>query len=195
MRAWLFPLLLALGLSGCGFKLAGADNWPADWPGYRIDNRLAGIVGEDFAQKLRVALAQDGLDPAAEPAVTLRLLRLDQRKHISALDANGRAAEFELQNRLRFQVLAGGHLSPEYAVVAQRRLSFDPSLALAKQQEEAQIGQALAAELIELLILRVEAELQGLRAVVATPTPRAPEPLEAGAASDSQTRADPQNAP
>lgn len=156
-------ICVLLALTACGFRLAGTASWPVEWPGFRLDNQLAGIDGEDFTDLLRGRLLRAGLDPQAEPFARIRLRSLEQRKLTSALDANGRAAEFEIQNRLVFQVDAGGRISPELAVVAQRRLSFDPGLALAKQQEEVAIKAALDNELVELLLLRVEAELRALK--------------------------------
>ena len=63
---------------------------------------------------------------------------------------------------IRDRLTAGEVTSQVLSVVAQRRLSFDPALALAKQQEEAQIKEALVRELINLLLLRSEAELRVL---------------------------------
>lgn len=163
MRAWVAASLLAMGLAGCGFRLAGVSTWPVDlWPGYALQSRLAGIDGEDFSAAVRAQLDLAGVSRLAQPRAKLVLHSLDQRKIVSALDARGQAAEFELQGRLRFRVDAGGQTSPLLQVVAQRRLSFDPSVALAKQQEEVQIEAALRRELIELLLLRVEAELRGI---------------------------------
>ncbi len=174
---------LAAGLAicllvACGFRMEGQSSWPSDWSGYRLDNQLQGIEGEDFADALQLRLEQSGVQRDAEPAVTIRLLKLGQRKIVSALDARGQAAEFELQRKVEFRVLAAGRLSPTFSVIAQRRLSFDPNLALAKQQEEALIVTALTRELTELLILRVQAELRGISAATEPP------PTEAGASSD-----------
>ena len=168
LRLLLGGLLLAL--AGCGFRLAGVSSWPQqEFPGYAIDSQLEGIDGEDFEETLRLALEAIGLEEELRPAAQLELVALDARKIISALDATGQAVEFELQQRLRFRLLAMGERSPLLAVVAQRRLSFDPAIALAKQEEEAQIELALRAELAELMLLRVEAELRSLMAAPTTP--------------------------
>lgn len=155
-------LLLLVVPAACGFHVVGMGSWPEAWPGYRIASQLAGIEGEDFSSALQRALVRRGADPEQTPRVEITLRALTARKAISALDARGQAAEFELQRQLAFRVRAGAYASPELQVTAQRRLSFDPALALAKQQEEAQIEEALNRELIELLILRLEAELRAL---------------------------------
>lgn len=153
-------VLLAWALVSCGFRLEGHSTWPDSWPGYRIQSQLVGIGGETFVDALQLDLEQRGVSGSAAPAVRIRLIELAERKLTSALDASGRAAEFELQRQLRFQLTAGEVTSQVLSVVAQRRLSFDPALALAKQQEEAQIKEALVRELINLLLLRSEAELR-----------------------------------
>lgn len=160
-------VLLSLILSGCGFHLQGTSSWPEEWRGYRIDSQLNDIDGEVFVDALAFELEQRGVQLNAEPIVTIRLINLGQRKIVSALDARGQAAEFELQRKVEFRVAAGDRLSPILAVIAQRRLSFDPQLALAKQQEEAQIVRALTRELTELLLLRTEGELRGITALSA----------------------------
>lgn len=163
-------VLAALALvASCGFRLEGQSSWPPEWRGYQLENQLRGIEGEDFAGALQLRLEQSGVERDAKPAATIRLISLSQRKIVSALDARGQAAEYELQRRVEFRVRAGGRQSPTFSVIAQRRLSFDPSLALAKQQEEAQIVSALTRELTELLVLRVEAELRGISATASPP--------------------------
>ncbi len=163
-------MLAALALvASCGFRLEGQSSWPLEWQGYQLENRLRGIEGEDFADALQLRLEQNGVQRDVEPAATIQLLSLSQRKIVSALDARGQAAEYELQRKVEFRVRAAGRQSPPFSVIAQRRLSFDPSLVLAKQQEEAQIVSALTRELTELLILRVEAELRGISATSAPP--------------------------
>lgn len=159
----------AMFLAGCGFHLQGTSSWPADWAGYRVDSRLEGIDGEGFVDALEFELEQRGVKRGVDPLATIHLLRLGQRKIVSALDARGQAAEFELQRKVEFRVAAGGRLSPILSVIAQRRLSFDPQLALAKQQEEALIVRALTRELTDLLLLRAEAELRGITALSAKP--------------------------
>lgn len=169
LRRRLLALAALALLVSCGFRLEGQSSWPAEWQGYELDNQLQGIEGEDFADALQLRLEQSGVRRDVSPAATIRLLKLGQRKLVSALDARGQAAEFELQRKVEFRVLANGRLSPTFSVVAQRRLSFDPNLALAKQQEEALIVAALTRELTDLLILRVEAELRGISATSERP--------------------------
>ena len=173
-RQWRAAIIVAACsvIVACGFRLQGASSWPTEWAGYRVESRLQGIDGEDFIDALQLELEQRGVQRGVEPVAVIRLLNLGQRKIVSALDARGQAAEFELQRRVEFRIIAGGRTSPPLAVIAQRRLSFDPNLALAKQQEEAQIIRALTRELTDLLLLRVEAELRAVSAVSAGP-PRA----------------------
>lgn len=114
----------------------------------------------EFAGLLDQALQYRGLRPAPSAAFSLQLTSLQDSKLVAAIGGDGKAVEYELRRVIRYQIIAGDWRSVVFSESANRRLSFEPSQVLAKELEETRLRQALSRELIELIILRAEAELR-----------------------------------
>ncbi len=167
--------LAGLLLAGCGFKLQGSDRWPAQWRSFALAFESRDPELRRLAMLARERLIQRRLQENGDGFV-LDLRRLRDRKLIAAIGGDGKAVEFELQRDLRFQLRAGTQRSPVFTVSASRRFSFDPAVLLAKEAEEERLQTELSREIIELMLLRTEAQLRAWSAAVA------PAPDEAKAA-------------
>ncbi len=153
--------LLALLLLGCGFHLQGSLSWPAQWRAYQLDFPARDLPMARFVHQLDQALRQRGLRPAPDGALRIELRSLSDRKTVAAIGGDGKAVEFDLLRELQFQLITDdGWRSELFSLSSNRRLSFDPSVVLAKEVEEEQLRRALSRDLIELLVLRAEAELR-----------------------------------
>ncbi len=153
--------LLLLGLlAGCGFHLQGSYSWPAQWRSYQLDFPARDLAMARFVQQLGQTLRQRGLEPAPDGALRMNLLSLTDRKTVAAIGGDGKAVEFDLLRELRFQLVTADWRSEVFTVTSNRRLSFDPTVVLAKEAEEEQLRRALSRDLIEMLVLRAEAELR-----------------------------------
>lgn len=149
-------------LSACGFQLQGSHNWPSDWPHYQLDYSARKPAMLYFATALDRALQQRGVTAQGEPRFTIKLHNLRDTRLVAAIGADGKAVEYELGRHIDFQILAGEWRSQVYSLSADRRMSFDPTVVLAKEAEEARLREGLSRDLIELLLLRAEVELRSL---------------------------------
>lgn len=162
MSRLLAAVVLGLGLAGCGFQLQGQDRWPAEWREYRLDFPARDPAIASFVDQLDEALSQRGLQPAQAEGkfVTIALRSLRDSKTVAAIGGDGKAVEFEVRRRVEVQLLGSDWRSEVFDLTSQRRLSFDPSVVLAKEAEEQRLREGLSRDLIELLLLRTEAELK-----------------------------------
>ncbi len=163
-RGLLIALMGAVVLSaGCGFRLQGQSSWPQQWHRYLLDYPARDPAMVAFVDLLEESLGYRGLINGGEPAVRIELRSLRDGKTIAAIGGDGKAVEFELQRALAFQLHTANWSSSLFELSSSRRLSFDPSVVLAKEAEEDQLRLALSRDLIELLILRAEAELRAVQ--------------------------------
>jgi LPS-assembly lipoprotein len=148
-----------LTLAACGFRLRGdyqfafskiAVEAPAGVPYLlELNRQLAGI------QQLQ--LSQIG-DSHYKEALRLRLLENSSEKKILALSAGGRVREFQLERRLRFDLVdaQGREWIASETIVLTRDFTFNDSQALAKEGEERMLIADMHNDLINQLLRRLQ---------------------------------------
>jgi len=156
-RALPAVLLAAALATGCGFQLKGAAGLPAGLgPIYpSLPDDLS-----PFAVELRDALARaDAVTAgtAGEAGTVVRVLEDRTGRRVLAVSARNTPTEFEIFYVVEYSVQRG-----DTEVVAPQRLeltrnfSFDERLVLAKGHEEEILRQALARDLADLVLRRLE---------------------------------------
>lgn len=174
---------LALLIAGCGFRLAGTRPLPPALQVVHIDVITPYRVSEPPVESaLRADLLRRGATIAEEagPEVTqIVLSELDESRQVLSIGPDGKALEFRLVTRVRYEVRQGPVvLVQPGTLLATRDYSFEPEQILAKEAEEARLREFIQTELAELLMLRLEAQLSRLPV---TPPAVAPA-IEPGAA-------------
>lgn len=157
-------LILWLGvLPGCGFHLRGALELP---PEKRVI-ALQGIpLNHPFAGEIRqiLALSQGELvaDPKAAGSV-LVVSEVQEDRRVLSLDQNGKAIEFELIFRLRFEAHApDGKLLIPPEPIAIHRVYLNPQLdVIGKAVEEGVIREEMRREAAQTLLRRLRKVLEG----------------------------------
>jgi LPS-assembly lipoprotein len=151
----------ALLLAGCGFRLRGV-------PQFAFGSLyIAAPEGSQLALQLRRTLEATGgglrvlSDPAALPQAeaVFELLAEQQERSVVGLNASGQARELELRLRIRFRLRnqAGSELIAPTEIVQQRELSYNETLALAKEAEEALLYRDMRRDLVQQLVRRLAA--------------------------------------
>lgn len=151
----------ALLLGGCGFRLRGV-------PQFAFGSLyIAAPEGSQLALQLRRTLEATGgglrvlSDPAALPQAeaVFELLAEQQERSVVGLNASGQARELELRLRIRFRLRnqAGSELIAPTEIVQQRELSYNETLALAKEAEEALLYRDMRRDLVQQLVRRLAA--------------------------------------
>lgn len=157
-------LILWLGwLSGCGFHLRGALELP---PEKRVI-ALQGIpLNHPFAGEIKQILAMSQGELVADPKAASSVLvvsEVQEDRRVLSLDQNGKAIEFELIFRFRFEARApdGKILSPPEPI-AIHRVYLNPQLdVIGKAVEEGMIWAEMRQEAAQALLRRLKKVLEG----------------------------------
>jgi LPS-assembly lipoprotein len=155
-------LALLLALAGCGFHLEGSTPLPASLAVVQV---FASDTQSDFYFGLRKALMAAGtrIDDAGQDAsgAVIHILNdsaLERTLTVSTLNV---PTEYELTYKVRFSVTVKGRevIAPEEHSLV-RDYSYSESAQLAKERENAILRQALAHDLVSVVMRRL-ASLSG----------------------------------
>ncbi|MBI3171167.1 MAG: hypothetical protein HYZ32_01070 [Hydrocarboniphaga effusa] len=157
-------VLSALLLAGCGFHLAGSRPLPAALESVYIDLVTPYRVSKPpLEAALRTRLLRRGTQVTGSQGsarTTLRLTDLSESRQVLSVDPFGKAVEYQLTTRVRFELIGGSQvLIPPDALQVSRDYSFNAQQVLAKEAEETRLQAFIQDELAELLLLRIEAAL------------------------------------
>ncbi len=150
---WVLGTLL---IGGCGFHLEGRLLLPAAMQRPYIE---APDQQSDFVQSLRRQMLIAGAHPVDSPqraTAVIDILYDAPTRRVLSVSAQNRPTEYQLTYTVRFSVTAGGKelLRPQQ-VSSFRSYSFDESLLLAKDHEEAILRQAMGHDLADIVMQRL----------------------------------------
>lgn len=177
LQAWM--LLVPLLMTACGFHLAGTRPLPSALLTVYIDVVAPyRVVQPPLETSLRAILQRRGADVRGEQSAgttEIRLTDLNESREVLSVGIDGKAIEFRLVTSVKYQVFRDGKsLIEPGALRLTRDYSFQPEQVLAKEAEEARLREFIQAEMAELMLLRLDAQLGLLPPV---PVPVAPDAL------------------
>ena len=158
-RRTLLCLAPAALLSACGFRLRGVPEFgfetlyiaaPATSPLAReLTRTLEGSGG-----KLRVVREATGMTTAQ---AIMDLVMEQQERAVVGLNASGQVRELQLRLRVKFRLRtpAGVELIPETEILQQRDISYNETIALAKEAEEALLYRNMRTDIVQQLMRRL----------------------------------------
>jgi LPS-assembly lipoprotein len=160
-RRTLLPLLAIAPLAGCGFRLRGV-------PVFAFKSLYINApAGSSLARELQRTLEGSGSpvkvlrDPASMPTaeVILDLLQEQQERVVVGQNASGQVRELQLRLRIRFRLRtpAGAEWIPDTELLQQRDISYNETIALAKEAEEALLYRTMQTDLVQQLMRRLAA--------------------------------------
>ena len=159
----IFVLLPAVLVSGCGFKLRGAPDWPPELDPIHI----GGLGVRDplylmLVQNLRAAGAEVLGTPSPE-AAELRVLSLREQRRVLSVTGAARVSEYELIRVLDTELRIPGEAEPLSLgrLEASRIYVFDAASVLTLGEREEELAQAMNRDLVRMLALRVQAAMRG----------------------------------
>ena len=155
--ARLLALALTLLAAGCGFRLQGAATLPPT-----LDSVYVAVPDtlSSFAVELDRALERAGAQRAASPgeAEAVIRVRMDRSgRRVLSVSARNTPQEFEIFYRVEYAIERGGSevVAPQRLELT-RNFSFDESQLLAKDREQEILRDAMARDLADLVLRRLE---------------------------------------
>jgi len=146
-------------LSACGFRLRGV-------PEFGFNSLyIAAPASSPLARELQRTLEGSGgklqllRDPAAMPTAgaILDLLQEQQERAEVGLNASGQVRELQLRLKVKFRLrtAAGVEMIPETEIQQQRDMSYNETLALSKEAEEALQYRNMQTDIVQQLLRRL----------------------------------------
>ena len=150
------PILLML--ASCGFHLQGRTPLPESFAYTFIDTK---DEQTDFVQDLRKALISSGakvIRTQASAGATIQVLDDALTERVLSVSARNIPTEYELTYKVKFSVTSAGKSLIEHEEIsATRDFSFDETQLLAKEREQEILREALARDLVALVMRRLAA--------------------------------------
>ncbi|HSV36754.1 MAG TPA: LPS assembly lipoprotein LptE [Ramlibacter sp.] len=158
-RTLLIVLAAATVLAGCGFQLRQAPKFAFDsiHVGAPASSTLGNELKRTIATGGSVTVVDAGRINTAQ--VVLDVLADQREKVVVGLTAAGQVREFQLRTRLKFRLRTpqGKELIPETELLQQRDISFNESVALAKEAEENLLYRDMQTDIVQQLMRRLAA--------------------------------------
>lgn len=154
-------LLAAIGLAplaaACGFRLRGARELPFEtiYLGFGPNSPL----GSELARNIRAGTSTKVVDNAKDAQAVFEILSQSTDREVLSVNAQGRAREFTLRQRLTFRLHDGKgseYLGPTQVAV-QRDVAFDDAQALAFEAETALLYRDMQTDLVQQILRRLAA--------------------------------------
>jgi LPS-assembly lipoprotein len=166
--AVLFAIAVTLTLTACGFQLRGAATYP--FTSVFVQRPAAFGVGTINVTGTAAPVVPDVISGLISSGVqiktkiedadfAIRFLQVFFDKRVLSLSGGGRAREFELEYRVRYEFVdAQGRAWGEPGEITIRRdFSFAESQALAKEGEEAQLTRDMQLDAAAQILRRLQA--------------------------------------
>ena len=157
-RRALLTLAPAAVLAGCGFRLRGVPEFGFETLYLAASSSLLARelqrTLEGSGGKLKVLREPEGLTTAQ---VILDLLQEQQERVVVGLNASGQVRELQLRLRVKFRLRTptGAELIPETEMLQQRDISYNETIALAKEAEEALLYRNMRTDIVQQLLRRL----------------------------------------
>jgi len=149
-------LLLALLLTACGFQLRGSVNLPFDT--LYVPNASSGIA-LDLKRHIQSGSGTRVVDNPKDAQARLQFTEETRSKEILSLTSAGRVREYRLRYRVGFRVEDGKgatFVAPN-VVALTRDVTYDDSVALAKESEEERLFQDMQSDMVQQILRRLAA--------------------------------------
>jgi LPS-assembly lipoprotein len=157
MRRRLLLVLAAAPLAACGFKLRGTQTLPVETIYLALPVNSA--IGAEMSRLLRSSTNARIVSDRKEAQAVFELLGESREREVVAINAQGRATEYQLRLRIRFRVLDrdARELIAPTDLVARRDITFNESDLLAKESEEGLLYRDMQSDLVRQMVNRLSA--------------------------------------
>lgn len=150
-------LCLTLALGACGFHLKGAVKLP--YQSIYIALPESSVLGADLRRQIRANQATLLANKAGEAEAVFHQIGENRDRVIAAMNAQGRAREYQLRLRYSFRVTdnKGQPLTPVNEITLVREVTYDDNQVLSKAQEEEFLWNDMQKDLATQILRRLAA--------------------------------------
>ena len=147
----------AASLSACGFRLRGEQTLPVETIYLALP--VNSIIGAEMTRLLRSSTNARVVDDRRQAQAVFELLGETRERDVLAINAQGRATEYQLRLRVRFRVVdpSGDELIAPTDLLARRDITFNESELLAKESEEVLLYRDMQSDLVRQMVNRLSA--------------------------------------
>jgi LPS-assembly lipoprotein len=146
-----------LCLAGCGFQLRGVQDLPFGTIALNFPPNSQ--LGTELARNIRTGTNARIVTDTAKAAAVFELIGETRDRQILTLNAQGRAIQYSLRDRLRFRLrdAQGREIIEPTELQVQRDISFNDSQRLSKESEEVLLYRDMQTDLVQQLLRRIAA--------------------------------------
>jgi LPS-assembly lipoprotein len=154
LLAW---ILACLFVGACGFTLRGTQQLP--FPTIALNFPPNSPLGTELARNIRAGTNTQIVADPSKAAAVFDLMGESRDRQVLTLNAQGRAIEYSLRDRLRFRLrdAQGREVIEPTDLQVQRDISFNDSQRLSKESEEALLYRDMQTDLVQQLLRRIAA--------------------------------------
>jgi LPS-assembly lipoprotein len=148
---------LGLALAGCGFQLRGVQNLP--FASISLNFPANSPLGTELARNIRTGTSTQIVADPSKAAAVFELMAETRDRQILTIDAQGRAIEYTLRDRLRFRLrdAQGRDMIEPMELRVQRDIAFNDSQRLSKESEEVLLYRDMQTDLVQQILRRIAA--------------------------------------
>lgn len=153
----LVTCLLCVAVAACGFTLRGTQQLP--FATIALNFPLNSPLGTELARNIRTGTTTQIVSDPTKAAAIFDLMGETRDRQVLTLNAQGRAIEYSLRDRLRFRLrdAQGREVIEPTELLAQRDISFNDSQRLSKESEEVLLYRDMQTDLVQQLLRRLAA--------------------------------------
>lgn len=158
MRRRLLLAAAAALAAGCGFELRRAPELrfrTIALVGFKLTSPLAA----ELRRNIEASATTRVIESAGQAQVVLEALTDKRERSVVASTAVGQVREIQLRTRFEFKLRAqnGRELIPATELLLSRDMTYNETLALAKEQEEASLFTAMQSDIVSQVLRRLAA--------------------------------------
>ena len=154
---FILGMTLCAMLTACGFQLRGQASIPFET--MRVETPAFSAFANDLERAIRSGSKTRIVDSRDQAEAVIQIVGELQEKIILSLSSGGRVREFELRYRVAYRLTdrAGTDLAPPGEIVLRRDMTYDDTLVLAKESEEALLFRDMRTDAVRQLLRRLSA--------------------------------------
>ncbi len=150
--------MLAAALSGCGFQLRQAGDYPFKslFAGFSVTSPFGAELSRQLRGTGRIELLTDPRQ-AQQADVILDILQEQRQRVVVGTNASGQVRELQLRMTVKFRLRtpAGVEWIEPLELYQQRDLSFNETAALSKEIEEAMLYRDMTSDIVQQIVRRL----------------------------------------